>query len=98
MSLYLWCLVVQALRGMGEQVSVLVDRAALHRHSVPDGGNRLVESRRAIDDEELGTLKPALDEIVEHRAPCLGGFAAHALDRKQNLLAVRSHAQHNQQR
>jgi len=52
-------LVVQALRwGMGEQVSVLADRAALHRHSVPDGGNGLIESRRAFDDEELGTLKP----------------------------------------
>jgi hypothetical protein len=49
---------------------------------VPDGGNGLVESRRAIDDEELGTLKPALDEIVEPRAPGLGALAGHALDRK----------------
>src|SRR6202043_187785 len=91
-------LVVQALRGMGEQVSVLVDRAALPRYAVPDGGNGLVEPRRAIDDEELRTLKPALDEIVEHRAPGLGALAAHALDREQNLLAVRSYAQHNEQR
>src|ERR1700692_2508720 len=63
-------LVVQALRGMGEQVSVLVDRAALHRHCVPDGGNGLVEPRRAIDDEELGAPQPALDEklLAAHRA------------------------------
>jgi hypothetical protein len=27
----------------------------------------------------LGTLESALDEIVEHRAPSLGAFAAHAL-------------------
>jgi len=34
---------------MREQVSVLVHRAALHRHSVPDGGNGLVEPSRAVD-------------------------------------------------
>ena len=45
-----------------------------------------------------GRLQPALDEIVQHCAPCLGAFAAHALDREQNLLAVRSHAKHNEQR
>ena len=47
-------LLMQALGGMREQVPVLVNRAALHRHAVPDGGNRLVEPRRAVDDEELG--------------------------------------------
>ena len=60
-------LVVQALRGMGEQVSVLVDRAALHRNAVPDGGNGLIEPRRAIDDEKLGTPEPTIDEIVQSR-------------------------------
>src|SRR5664280_1138776 len=91
-------LVMQALGCMCEQVSVLVNRAALDRHSVPDGGNGLVEPRRAIDDEELGTLKPALDEIVEHRAPSLGALPAHALDREQHLLAIRAHAQDNEER
>ena len=34
----------------------------------------------------------------EHRAPGLGAFAAHALDREQNLLAVGAHPQHDKQR
>jgi hypothetical protein len=80
-------LVMQALGGMREQISMLVNRAALDRHSVPDGGDGLVEPRRAIDDEELGSPQPALDEIVEDRAPGLGALAAHALDREQHLLA-----------
>jgi hypothetical protein len=46
-------LLVQALRSMREQVSVLVDCAALHRHAIPDRGDGLVEPRRAIDDEEF---------------------------------------------
>src|ERR1700682_5913013 len=83
---------------MGEKVSVLVNRAALHRHSIPDRGNGLVEPRRAVDDEECGTPQPALDEIVQHRAPGLGTLAAHALDREQHLLAIVAHAEDNQQR
>jgi hypothetical protein len=38
-------------------VPALVDRAALHRHAVPYGGDGLVEPRRAVDDEELGPLQ-----------------------------------------
>ncbi|OJH00132.1 hypothetical protein BL313_11685 [Staphylococcus hominis] len=83
---------------MGEKVSVLVDRAALHRHAVPDRGNGLVEPRRAIDDEELGTRQPAFDEIAEHRAPGLGALAAHAPDREQHFLAICTHAKDNEQR
>ncbi len=49
-------LLVQAHRSVREQVSVLVDRAALHRYTVPDRGDGLVEPRRAIDDEEFRTL------------------------------------------
>src|SRR5450631_1259113 len=71
-------LVMQPLGGMRQKVSVLVNRAALYRHSVPDRGDSLVEPRRTIDDEELGTPEPALDEIVEHSAPGLGTLAAHA--------------------
>src|SRR5208282_378330 len=51
-----------------------------------------------IDDDELGPPQPALDEIVEHRAPGLGALAAHALDREQHLLAVRAHAEDDEQR
>lgn len=83
---------------MREQIPVLVNGAALHRHAVPDGGGGLVEPRRAIDDQELGAPQPAPDEIIEHRAPCLSALAAHALDRQQDLLAVRAHAEDNQQR
>ena len=57
---------------------MLVNRAALHRHAVPDGGDGLLQPRRAVDDEELGPAQAALDEIVEHacarprcsRRPC----------------------------
>jgi hypothetical protein len=75
---------------MPEEVSVLMNRAALDRHSVPDRGNGLVEAGRAIDDEELGAPQPALDETVEDSAPGFGALAAHALDREQHLLAVRA--------
>ena len=57
-------LLVQALGSMGEQVAVLVNCAPLRRHAVPDGRNRLVVPRRAVDDEELGLTQTALDEIV----------------------------------
>src|SRR6476659_721306 len=77
-------LVMQVLGCMCEQVSVLVNRAALHRHSVPDGGDRLVEPRRAIDDEKLGPPQAALDEIVEDATPGLGALATHALDREHH--------------
>src|SRR5471030_1314051 len=91
-------LVMQALGCMCEQVSVLMDRAALDRHYVPDRGDGLVEPRRAIDDEKLGPPQPALDEIVEDSAPGLGALAAHAFDREQHLLAVRAHAENDEQR
>src|SRR6266699_4112562 len=58
-------LVMQALGGMGEKVPVLMNRAALDRHAAPDGGDGLVEPRRAVDNEELGPPQPALDEVVE---------------------------------
>src|SRR4029434_8230445 len=83
---------------MCEQVPVLMDRAALDRHAVPDGGDGLVEPRRAIDNEELGTPEPALDETVEDSAPGFGALAAHALDREQHLLAVLAHAEDNEER
>src|SRR6202011_3780545 len=83
---------------MGEKISVLVNRAALHRHSVPDRGNGLVEPRRAVDDEEFWALQPALDEIVEDSAPGFDALAAHALDREQHLLAVGAHAEDNEER
>src|ERR1022692_3211347 len=72
-------LVMQTLGCVREEIAVLVNRAALHRHAVPHGGNRLVEARCAVDDEELRPSQPARDEIVEDTAPCLGALPAHAL-------------------
>ena len=89
-------LVMQPLGGVREQVPVLVDRAALDRHAVPDRGNGLVEPRRAIDNEELWPPQSARDEIVQDSAPCFGALAAHALDREQNLLAVRAYAENDE--
>src|ERR1017187_930641 len=90
-------LVMQALGCMREKISVLVNRAALHRHAVPDSGDGLVEPRRAVDNEELGPPQPAPNEIVEDSAPRLGALAAPALDREQHLLAVRAHAENDEQ-
>jgi len=44
---------MQPLGRMREQIPVLVDRAALDRHAVPHGGDRLLQPRRAVDNEEL---------------------------------------------
>jgi hypothetical protein len=66
--------------------------AALDRHAVPYGGNRLVEPQRAVDGEELGRASRAIDEIVEDGAPSLAALTAHAFDREQHLLAVLAHA------
>ena len=75
-----------------------MNRASLDRHAVPHGGNRLVQSRRAIDEEELRPAQAAANEIVEHRAPGLGALPAHALDREQHLLAVLTHAEYDEER
>src|SRR5205085_12310963 len=77
---------------------MLMNRAALDRNAVPNGSNGLVEPRRAVDNEELGPPQPAPDEIVEDSAPGLGALPAHALDREQHLLAVRAHAEDNEER
>ncbi len=89
---------MQAIRRMREQVPVLVHGAALHWHAVPNNGDRAVEPRRAIDDEEFRPLQTASGQIVEDTAPSFGAFTAHALDREQNFLSVGTHAQHDEQR
>ena len=75
---------MQALGGMREQVSVLVNGAALHRHSVPDGGDGLVEPRRAIDNEEFAA-KQLFDKLTRS-SPYLG------LDRVEPIVKkINSH-------
>jgi hypothetical protein len=64
---------------------MLVNRAALDRYAVPNGGDGLVESRRAIDDEECGPPQPALDEVVEDSAPSLGALYSSGVGRLVEL-------------
>jgi hypothetical protein len=40
---------------------MLVNRAPLDGHAVPDGRNRLIEARRTVDNEELGPSQTALN-------------------------------------
>src|ERR1700693_1780510 len=91
-------LLVQTVGCMRQQVPMLVNRAALDGHVVPDGRNRLIEPRRTVDNEELGPSQTARDEIIEDGAPSLGALAAHAFDRKQHLLAALAHADYDKQR
>ena len=77
---------------------MLVHRATLDRHVGPQRRQRLFEARRAVDDDQLRRSQSTPDEIVEQRAPGRLAFAAHALDRQQHLLAVRPHAERDEQR
>ena len=77
---------------------MLVNRAALGRHTVPDGGERLLEPGCAVDDEELRPAQAARDEVVENGTPGLGGLAAHVLDGQQHLLPVLAHADDDEER
>ena len=83
---------VQPLGRMRQEVAVLMDRAPLHWQAVPHDGNRALQARSTINDEELGPLQSAPDEIVENCPPSLRALAAHRLDRKQYLLAVGAHS------
>jgi hypothetical protein len=76
---------------------VLVKRATLHRHVIPDGGNRLVEPGGAVDDEEFRLPQATPSEIVEDGAPSFSTLAAHVLDREQHLLAISPHPKHDQE-
>src|SRR5262249_16801218 len=62
-------LLVQTLRRMRQQVSMLVDRTPLYRHAIPHGGDRLVEPGGALDDEELRLPQAAPDQIGEPGTP-----------------------------
>src|ERR1700690_2356913 len=90
-------LLMQALRGVGQQITMLMHGAPLHRYAIPNGGDRALEPRAAIDDEQLGPLQAAPDEIVEDRAPGLGALAAHLFDRQEHFLTVLAHPDDDQQ-
>lgn len=52
---------LQPLGRIRQKIAVLLDRAALHRYAVPDAGDRAIEPRRAVHDEELGPPQAAPD-------------------------------------
>ena len=91
-------LVMQVLRGVGEQVALLVHGAALHRHVGPQARERRLEALAAVDDDQLWLGQAARQQIVEHGPPGGFGLAAHVLDREHHLLAVAADAEDNQQR
>ena len=76
---------------------MLMHGAPLHRHAIPNGGDRALEPRATIDDEELGPLQAAPDEIVENRAPGLRTLAAHLFDRQEQFLTVLANPDDNEQ-
>lgn len=89
-------LLVQALARMRQQIPVIVHSAAPARS--PTRRRCSLKPRRAVDNEEFGTAQAAPDELVEHDMPSFGTLAAHTLDREQDVLTVRTHADDDKQR
>src|SRR3954454_23332871 len=90
-------LLVQLVGSVRQEVPVLVDRAPLRRHGWPEGGERLPQTGRTVDDEQLGRPQPGSDQFVEQRPPRRLALAAHVLDRQQHLLAVGADAKDDQE-
>ena len=66
-------LIMQALGGMREKSFCAYEPCSVGPVR-PDRRTGLVEPRRAVGNEELGPLQPALDEIVEDGAPSFGAL------------------------
>jgi hypothetical protein len=62
-----------------------VHGATLNRRLGPERGERLLETRRAVDDDEFRRLQSTFDEIVEECPP--GGFAF--ADSRQHGIIIR---------
>ena len=77
---------------------MLVNRAALDRRIRPQLGQRRLEARGAVDDDELRRLQATGVEIVEERSPRRLALAAHVPDRQQDLLPVPAHADRREHR
>jgi hypothetical protein len=89
---------MHALRRVRQQISMLMNGTALDRYAVPNGGNRFLQSRRAVDDQERRPPQTAPDQTIKNGTPSFGRFPAHVLDREQHLLAVGAHANDHEQR
>src|SRR6266540_1070420 len=57
-----------------------------------------LSSLPAIHDQELRAAQATTDEIIENTAPGFAALPTHALDRQQYFLAIRAHADDDQQR
>ena len=82
---------------VGQQVSVLVDGAALRGDVGPQRRECPLEASRAVGDQERGGTQPARDEIVKDLPPRRLALAAHVLHGQQDFLPVAAHAEHDQQ-
>src|SRR5260221_2623011 len=91
-------LLMQALGRVGEKIPVLVHRASLHRHTIPNGGNRALKPCATVHDEELGPPQAALDEVIKHSAPSLGALAAHLFNRHEHFWAVGANPDDDEER
>ena len=85
-------------RFMSQKVAVFVYGAPLDQCLGPHQANGLLQSRRAIDDDEARRLQTARDQIVKQTAPGSLAFTTHVAPRQQNLLAITPYAQRHQQR
>jgi hypothetical protein len=73
---------------MGEQVTLLMHGAALHRHVVPQAGERRFEPLAAIDDHQVRLGQAARQQIVENSPPGGFGLATRVPNGEHHLLAV----------
>src|SRR3974390_2552207 len=71
-------LLVQTVGCMRQQVPMLVNRAALDGHVVPDGRNRLIAPRRTVANYGLRPSQTARAEIIGEGAPSPGALPAPA--------------------
>jgi hypothetical protein len=88
---------MQPIGSMSEKIAMFMHGAALDSDIEPQCCKRLLEAGRAVNDDKFRRFQAALDEIVEKRPPGGFAFAAHVLDRQENLLAVLSHAEGDKQ-
>lgn len=86
-------LVMQALGRVAEQVSVLVNRAALNGQLLaPERHERGFQAGGTVDDHELRSFQAPCIQIGEELTPGSCAFAAHIPDRDQHLLPVATDA------
>ncbi len=76
---------MQAFRRAGEQVAMLVNRAALERNGGPERRESLRHTRCAVDNEQVRRWQATGDQVVDQRAPGRLAFPAHVADRQRTF-------------